>query len=180
MTARRIAGNVGCGGPVAILFSPARFGETAALQVGVGDHRHQGVTMKATPGAAFEVIEAQFFLELLMRLLANRARLDRRGERLEIGLCGQVGEIVFLFARAAAFAYEPGFLARHVLHALVADALWRPIGNAHADGGEGGMEGSESSKSSMNHILSADGQRINLKRLPWLRGQGNRISKQGQ
>jgi hypothetical protein len=30
------------------------------------------------------------------------------------------------------------------------------------------MEGSESSKSSMNHILSADGQRINLKRLPWV------------
>src|SRR3984957_18674172 len=40
-TARRIAGRVGFGGPWRILFSPARLGEAAALQVGVGDHRHQ-------------------------------------------------------------------------------------------------------------------------------------------
>jgi hypothetical protein len=138
MTARRIAGKMGFGGPLAILFSPARLGETATLQVGIGDHCHQGVTMKAMPGAALEMIEAEFFLELLVRLFANPTRLDRGGERLEIDICGQVGEIVFSFARTAAFADEPGFLAGYMLHSFVADALRRTVGDAHADGGEGG------------------------------------------
>ena len=119
-------------------FSRARLGDAAALQVGIGDYCHHGVAMKAMPGAAFEVIEAELFLELLVRLFAKPARLDRGGERLEIDICGQVGEIVFSFARAASLADEPGFLARHVLHAFVADALWRPIGDSRADGGEGG------------------------------------------
>jgi len=60
-TARRIAGNVGLGGPWRIPFSPARLGEAAALQVGVGDHRHERVAVQATPGSAFEVIEAAAF-----------------------------------------------------------------------------------------------------------------------
>ena len=52
-------------------FFPARFSEAAALQVGVCDHGHQRVTMEAGPGAPLEVIEAEFFLELLVRLFAN-------------------------------------------------------------------------------------------------------------
>src|SRR6202021_212276 len=75
-TARRIAGNVGLGGPWRILFSPPRLGEAAALQ-GVG---------------------------------------------------------------GAALADQPGLLARHVLHALVMDALWRTIGDPHAYGGEGSRQ----------------------------------------
>jgi hypothetical protein len=90
MTARRIAGKVGCGGPDGVLFSPARLGKTPALQIGVGDHAHQRVAMKTMPGAAFEVIEAEFFLELLVSLFANPPRLDRGGERLEMGLGGKL------------------------------------------------------------------------------------------
>src|SRR3984885_2827811 len=82
--ARRIAGSVGLGGPWRILFSPARFSEAAALQVGVGDHRHERVAAQATPGSAFEVVETEFFLELLVGLLADPSRLDRGGERLEV------------------------------------------------------------------------------------------------
>jgi hypothetical protein len=37
----------------------------------VGDHGHQGVAMKASPRPPLEVVEAEFFLELLVRLLAN-------------------------------------------------------------------------------------------------------------
>ena len=59
MTARRIAGKVGCGGPTAILFPPLASATPAALQVGIGDHRHQGVAMKTLPGAAFQVIKAR-------------------------------------------------------------------------------------------------------------------------
>ena len=56
-TARRIAGSVGLGGPWRIFFRP-RFSEAAALQVGVGDHRHERVAVQATPGSAFEVVAA--------------------------------------------------------------------------------------------------------------------------
>jgi hypothetical protein len=135
--ARRIAGSVGLGGPWRILFSPARLGEAAALQVGVGDHRHERVAVQAMPGSAFEVVEAEFFLELLVGLLAEPSRLDRGSERLEAGVGRQVGKIVFALARGATLADEPGFLARHVLHALVMDAVWRTIGDAHAHGCEG-------------------------------------------
>src|ERR1700677_2513680 len=139
-TARRIAGNVGLGGPWRIFFSPARLGEAAALQVGVGDHRHERVAVQAMPGSAFEVVEAKFFLELLVGLLADPSRLDRGGERLEVGVGRQVGKIVFALARGAPLADQPGLLARHVLHALVMDALWRTIGDPHAYGGEGSRQ----------------------------------------
>ena len=49
MTAFRIAGSVGCGGPAEILFSPAGGGETKMLKEGVGDHSHQRVAMKTSP-----------------------------------------------------------------------------------------------------------------------------------
>ena len=139
-TARRIAGSVGLGGPWRILFSPARLGEAAALQVGIGDHRHERVAVEAAPGPALEVIEAEFFLEVLVGLRADPSRLDRGAERLEVGVGRQVAKIVFALARGATLADEPGLLARHVLHAVVMDALWRTIGDPHAHGGEGGRQ----------------------------------------
>src|ERR1700733_11674976 len=115
-------------------------GAAAALQVGVGDHRHERVAMQAMPGSAFEVVEAKFFLELLVGLLADPSGLDRGGERLEAGVGRQVGKIVFALARGATLADQPGLLARHVLHALVMDALRRTIGDPHAYGGEGSRQ----------------------------------------
>lgn len=52
------------------------------LEKSVSDHRHKRVTVKALPGSALEVIKAEFFFQLLMRLLANPSRLDssRQGE----------------------------------------------------------------------------------------------------
>ena len=110
------------------------------LQEGVCDHGHQGVAMEAAPGPALEVIEAQFFLEVLMGLFADPSRLDRAGEGLEVGVGRQVGKIVFALARSATFADEQGFLARHVLRALVMDVLRWTVGDPHADGGEGGRQ----------------------------------------
>src|SRR6202451_743085 len=117
-TARRIAGNVGLGGPWRILFSPARLGEAAALQVGVSEHRHERGAAQATPGSAFEVVESKFFLELLVGFLADPSGLDRGGERLEAGVGRQVGKIVFALARGAPLADPPRLLAPHVVHAL--------------------------------------------------------------
>ncbi len=51
------------------------------LPVSEGQAGHQRVAMQSGPGAALEVIEAEFLLELLVRLLAPSARLDRPDER---------------------------------------------------------------------------------------------------
>jgi len=57
-----------------ILFSPPRACEAAMLKEGIGDHCHEGVTVEAMPGSSLEVIETEFFLQLLMRLLADPPR----------------------------------------------------------------------------------------------------------
>ena len=72
-----MAGMVGCGGGPPAIFFPPRCFEAAGLEKGVSDHRHQGVSVQAGQGVAFEVIEAEFLLEVLMRLLANPSGLDR-------------------------------------------------------------------------------------------------------
>ena len=95
-----------------ILFFPPCGCEAAILEEGVGDHRHERVTVKALPGPALEVIEAKFFFQLLVCLLADPSRLDRGCQCAQIGLRREIGEIVFLFAAIPVFADEPNFLAR--------------------------------------------------------------------
>ena len=56
------------------------------LEEGVGDHRHERMAMKALPGSALEVIETEFFFELLMRLLADPSRLDNGCQRTQFGV----------------------------------------------------------------------------------------------
>lgn len=46
-------------------FFPSYCFEPAILKGGVGDHRHERVTMQAVPGSALEVVEAKFFFHLL-------------------------------------------------------------------------------------------------------------------
>ena len=41
------------------------------LEEGVGDHSHERMTVKAWPRSSLEVIEAEFFFQLLMGLLAD-------------------------------------------------------------------------------------------------------------
>ena len=50
--------------------------EAAMLEEGVSDHRHERMTVKAVPGSSLEVIETEFFFQLLVSLLANPTRLD--------------------------------------------------------------------------------------------------------
>ena len=40
------------------------------LEEGISDHRHKRMTVKALPGSSLEVIETEFFLHLLVSLLA--------------------------------------------------------------------------------------------------------------
>ena len=68
------------------------------LKEGVRDHRHERVSVEALPGPALEVVEAEFFLHLLVGLLANPSCLDDGRQSAQVGLGGQVGEIVFLLS----------------------------------------------------------------------------------
>ncbi|GAA0603228.1 hypothetical protein GCM10009416_46160 [Craurococcus roseus] len=79
-------------------------GEAEVLQVGEGDAAHQRVAVQPGPGAPLEAAQAQFLLELLVRLLANPARLDGGGEGAQRRPGRQVGEVVFPLARRAVFA----------------------------------------------------------------------------
>jgi hypothetical protein len=84
------------GGPETLF--PPRLGEAAMLQERVGHHRHQGVSVKACPGSSLKVVQAQFFLELLMGLLTDPPGLDGPGDLLDRGIARQVREIVFALA----------------------------------------------------------------------------------
>ena len=56
-------------------FSP-HLGEAAILEEGASDHCQGCMTVKALPGSSLEVVEAEFFFQLLMGLLADPSRLN--------------------------------------------------------------------------------------------------------
>jgi hypothetical protein len=49
------------------------------LQEGEGDQHHERVVVQASPGSPLEVIEAEFFLHLLVRLLDSPIANDKNG-----------------------------------------------------------------------------------------------------
>ena len=69
---RRIAGKLGSGGGPALV-APARFfpPEPQMLQEREGELTQQRMMVQATPGAALKMVEAEFFLHLLVHLLAE-------------------------------------------------------------------------------------------------------------
>jgi len=59
-----------------VVFFPPCCCEPAILEEGVGEHRHERMTVKALPGSSLEVVKTKFFFHLLVSLLANPTRLD--------------------------------------------------------------------------------------------------------
>src|SRR3954462_3681681 len=114
MMARRISGSDGCGGgPLGTtFFPPPRSLQAPVLQIGKGDAGHQRVPMQAGPGAAFEVAEPEFLLELLVHLLARPARLDGGDQPPQPGPLRPIAEVVLRLAAVAPFADQPELLAR--------------------------------------------------------------------
>src|SRR5918994_6595807 len=110
------------------------------LEEGVGDHRHQRMTVQALPGSSLEVIETEFFFQLLVSLLANPPRLDGSRQGVQVRLCRQVGEIVFLLSRQPMFADEPGLVPWQMLLTLVPDPLRWSVGDPHADSSKTSLE----------------------------------------
>ena len=103
------------------------------LQESVRDHRHERMAVKALPGPAFEVIETEFFFQLLVSLLANPSRLDGRRQAAQVGRRRQAGEIVFLFSRHPVFADQPRLVPGEMLLTLVPDPLRWSVGDPYAD-----------------------------------------------
>src|SRR3954471_12661805 len=120
MMARRTAGRLGDGGGPGtrrdIFPRPRRAlpGEAEGLQVGEGEAGHQRMPMQAGPGAALEVAQAQFLLELLVPLLADPARLDGGRQGAQRGPRWQIAEVVLALAARAPLAHQPDLLARQV------------------------------------------------------------------
>jgi len=56
------------------------------LEEGVGDHRHERMTVKALPGSSLEVVKTEFFFHLLVSLLANPTRLDGGCQGVQVGV----------------------------------------------------------------------------------------------
>ena len=110
------------------------------LEEGICDHRHERMTVKALPGSSLEVIETEFFFQLLVSLLANPSRLDGGRQGAQVSLRRQVGEVVFLLSRQSVFANEPSLVPRQMLLTLVPDPLRGSIGDPHADSGETSLE----------------------------------------
>ena len=80
------------------------------LEEGEGEHCHERMAVETLPGPPFEVIEAKFFFQLLMSLLANPPRFDGGRQGAQVSLCRQVGEIIFLLSRHPVFADEPSLV----------------------------------------------------------------------
>ena len=98
------------------------------------DHRHERMTVKALPGSSLEVIETEFFFQLLVSLLANPSRLDGGRQGAQVRLRRQVGEILFLpdiLCSPMSQASSPG----RCCWPLSLISPWWPVCYAHTDGG---------------------------------------------
>ena len=56
------------------------------LKEGISDHCHKGMTVESLPGPSLEVVKTEFFLHLLVSLLANPTRLDGGCQGAQVGL----------------------------------------------------------------------------------------------
>ena len=56
------------------------------------------MSVQASPGPALEVAQAELLLELLMRLLADPARLDGGGEHPQGGVRPEIAEVILALA----------------------------------------------------------------------------------
>jgi hypothetical protein len=65
-------------------FFPPRCLKATMLQESEGEHRHERVAVKTLPGSPLEVVEAEFLLYLLMRLVANPSCLYGGGKLVRI------------------------------------------------------------------------------------------------
>ena len=91
------------------------------------------MSVQSFPRPPFEVVQTEFFLELLMCLFADPACFDGAGQLLDRRVGGQVREVVLAFAGRAMLAHEPDLLAWQVLSAHIMNTLRWPVADAILD-----------------------------------------------
>lgn len=77
------------------------------------------MAVQARPRPPFELVEAGFFPELLMGLLASPSRCGGAGQLID----RRAGRVVFALAGGTMFPNEPDVLAEQMLGAHVMDTL---------------------------------------------------------
>ncbi len=97
----------------AVRFFPLRRGgEALVLKKGQSDHHQHGMVVKAMPAPPFEVIEAEFFLHLLVALFADPARLGPGGKNRQSCVGRQIAQVVLGVPVVASLRECPEFRAR--------------------------------------------------------------------
>ena len=86
------------------------------------------------------MVETEFFLELLVRLLADPTSLDGAGQLLDRRLAREIGQVILALSGRAMFADEPGLFAGQVLGAHIMDTLWWSVCDPNANRSEAGRE----------------------------------------
>lgn len=76
------------------------FAQPFVLEKGEADHREHRVVVQSTPRATLEVVQPQFFFELLVDLFAGPARLDRGGQVAQRRVDGVVGKVILALVGA--------------------------------------------------------------------------------
>ena len=94
-----MVGRLGCGGgPAVFLFSPLGGVQPQMLQEQIRDQGQQCMPMQPAPRPTLEVIQPEFFFQLLVRLFADPTRLDEGGQLLQRRVRRQVGQVVLALA----------------------------------------------------------------------------------
>lgn len=100
--------------------------EPEMLQEGKYEHVHGRMVMQAYLASALEVVEPDFALHLLVRLLATPAGLDRPCQRPEPSSGRMIAQVVLVLTACSALADEAGLFARKVLPPSGLDAIGHP------------------------------------------------------
>lgn len=79
-------------------------------------------------------MEAELAFELLMGLLTNPPGLNCGSKRIERGICGHVGNVVFTLSGRPALADSPDFITGQSEDALIENAVFVAIGDVDAPG----------------------------------------------
>src|SRR5262249_40709146 len=104
------------------------------LKEGVSDHCHERMSVKALPGSALEVVEAEFFFHLLVGLFANPSCLDDGSQSAQVRLGGGGGGVGFFFSCRGGFARGPGLCPPPELRDLVPQPLPSTLRRTYAHG----------------------------------------------
>ena len=100
---------------IPVYFLLGKHWPASALQTAKRNHGLQSMMVQPYPGSAFVVVQAEFILEVLMRLFAHPAGLDHTYQRLARHASRMVAEIILALAVRTPLAHLPCGLTKKML-----------------------------------------------------------------